>query len=350
MSELESINALLSEENVVTKGAKPAEKSELSNEAEEIGGSTNETPDGGPIGKKVAAKIKKATAPSTKPSQASGKLAEAAKEKEEENEPEEDSAEDDAEDKKEDKDSKKKDKEVKEYFSVDLSDDVAALTEGEELSAEFKTKAATIFEAAVVLRINEQLEVIHEEYAAALKEEVETAKAELAEKVDSYLEYAVQTWMEQNEIAIQNGIKTEIAESVMNGLRQVFVENHIEVSDEEVDLVVQMEDQLDTMQNKLNEQIEQNVALSNRLGNYIKNGIVNEVCEGLALSQKDKLGSLAEGVEFVSEETFREKIEVLKESYFTSNKAGALTEDVQIENSQVTDSMSAYMTAISRWS
>jgi hypothetical protein len=136
----------------------------------------------------------------------------------------------------------------------------------------------------------------------------------------------------------------------MNGLRQVFVENHIEVSDEEVDLVVQMEDQLDTMQNKLNEQIEQNVALSNRLGNYIKNGIVNEVCEGLALSQKDKLGSLAEGVEFVSEETFREKIEVLKESYFTSNKAGALTEDVQIENSQVTDSMSAYMTAISRWS
>jgi hypothetical protein len=350
MSELESINALLSEENVVTKGAKPAEKSELSNEAEEIGGSTNETPDGGPIGKKVAAKIKKATAPSTKPSQASGKLAEAAKEKEEENEPEEDSAEDDAEDKKEDKDSKKKDKEVKEYFSVDLSDDVAALTEGEELSAEFKTKAATIFEAAVVLRINEQLEVIHEEYAAALKEEVETAKAELAEKVDSYLEYAVQTWMEQNEIAIQHGIKTEIAESVMNGLRQVFVENHIEVSDEEVDLVVQMEDQLDTMQSKLNEQIEQNVALSNRLGNYIKNGIVNEVCEGLALSQKDKLGSLAEGVEFVSEETFREKIEVLKESYFTSNKAGALTEDVQIENSQVTDSMSAYMTAISRWS
>jgi hypothetical protein len=350
MSELESINALLSEENVVTKGAKPAEKSELSNEAEEIGGSTNETPDGGPIGKKVAAKMKKATAPSTKPSQASGKLAEAAKEKEEEDEPAEDSAEDDAEDKKEGKDSKKKDKEVKEYFSVDLSDDVAALTEGEELSAEFKTKAATIFEAAVVLRINEQLEVIHEEYAAALKEEVETAKAELAEKVDAYLEYAVQTWMEQNEIAIQNGIKTEIAESVMNGLRQVFVENHIDVSDEKVDLVVEMEDQLDTMQNKLNEQIEQNVALSNRLGNYIKNGIVNEVCEGLALSQKDKLNSLAEGVEFVSEETFREKIEVLKESYFTSTKAGALTEDVQIENSQVTDSMSAYMSAISRWS
>lgn len=356
MSELESINAVLSEENVVTKGAKPAEKSELSNEAEEIGGSSKETPDGGPVGKKVAAKIKKAAAPSTHPSQASGKLAEEAKEKgekaekEEKGEPKEDSAQDDAEDKKEGEDSKKKDKEVKEYFSVDLSDDVAALTEGEELSAEFKTKAATIFEAAVVLRINEQLEVIHEEYAAALKEEVETAKAELAEKVDAYLEYAVQTWMEQNEIAIQNGIKTEIAESVMNGLRQVFVENHIDVSDEKVDLVVEMEDQLDTMQNKLNEQIEQNVALSNRLGNYIKNGIVNEVCEGLALSQKDKLNSLAEGVEFVSEETFREKIEVLKESYFTSTKAGALTEDVQIENSQVTDSMSAYMSAISRWS
>ena len=357
MSELESINSVLSEENVVTKGAKPAEKSELSNEAEEIGGSSNETPDGGPIGKKVAAKMKKVSAPSTHPSQSSGKLAEAAKEKgekaekeEEDDETKEDSAADESEDKKEGEDSKKKDKEVKEYFSVDLSDDVAALTEGEELSSEFKLKAATIFEAAVVLRINEQLEVIHEEYAAALNEEVETLKAELAEKVDTYLDYAIKTWMEQNEIAIQHGIKTEIAESVMDGLRKVFVENNIDVLDEKVDLVVEMEGQLDTMENKLNEQIEQNITLSKKLGNYIKNGIVNEVCEGLALSQKDKFHSLAEGVEFVSEETFREKIEVLKESYFSSTKAAALTEDVQIENSQISDSMSAYMTAISRWS
>lgn len=352
MSELDAIEQIFSEEetlneNVVTKGAKPAEKSPLHNEAEELGGSSKETPDGGPVGKKVAAKMKKAAAPSTHPSQASGKLAEEKKEKEEAGEPEEDSKADEAEDKKEDK---KKEKEMKEYFEVDLSSDVAALTEGEDLSEEFKSKAATIFEAAVVSRINEQLEIIHEEYAAALKEEVEQVKSELAEKVDTYLSYAVNTWMEQNEIAIQHGIKSEIAESVMNGLRQVFVENNIDIQDEKVDLVAEMEGQLDSMENKLNEQIEQNAILSKKLGNYIKNGIVSEVCEGLAHSQRDKVMSLAEGVEFGSEESFREKMETIKESYFPVSKPVALTEDVSLENTQVSDSMAAYMNAISRWS
>lgn len=347
MSESEAIEQIFSEdeqleENVVTKGAKPAEKSPLHNEGEELGGSSKETPDGGPVGKKVAAKMKKAAAPSTHPSQASGKLAE---EKDEEDE--EDSKEDESEDKKEDK---KKEKEMKEYFEVDLSSDVAALTDGENLSEEFKSKAATIFEAAVISRINEQLEVIHEEYAAALTEEVEKVKSELAERVDNYLTYAVTTWMEQNQIAIQNGIKTDIAESVMSGLRQVFVENNIDIADEKVDLVTEMEGQLDTMENKLNEQIEHNVALTKKLGTYIKNGIVSEVCEGLAHSQRDKMISLAEGVEFTSEESFREKMETIKESYFRSDKPVALTEDVQLENTQVNDSMAAYMNAISRWS
>lgn len=328
------------EENVVTKGAKPAEKSELHNEGEDLGGSSKETPDGGPIGKKVAAKMKKAAAPSTHPSQASGKLAEEKDEEKEDEEKEDDEKEDE----------KKDEKEVKEFFEVDLSDDVAALTEGEDLSEEFKSKAATIFEAAVISRINEQLEVIHEEYAAALKEEVEQVKSELAEKVDTYLTYAVNTWMEQNEIAIQHGIKTEIAESVMAGLRQVFVENNVNIDDEKVDLVTEMEGQLDTMEGKLNEQIEQNAALTKKLGNYIKNGIVNEVCEGLAMTQREKMLSLSEGVEFVSEESFREKIQTLKESYFPANKPAALTEDVQLENTQISDSMSAYMSAISRWS
>jgi AmiR/NasT family two-component response regulator len=347
MSESEAIEQIFSEdeqleENVVTKGAKPAEKSPLHNEGEELGGSSKETPDGGPVGKKVAAKMKKAAAPSTHPSQASGKLAE-----EKDEEEDEDSKEDESEDKKEDK---KKEKEMKEYFEVDLSSDVAALTDGENLSEEFKSKAATIFEAAVISRINEQLEVIHEEYAAALTEEVEKVKSELAERVDNYLTYAVTTWMEQNQIAIQNGIKTDIAESVMSGLRQVFVENNIDIADEKVDLVTEMEGQLDTMENKLNEQIEHNVALTKKLGTYIKNGIVSEVCEGLAHSQRDKMISLAEGVEFTSEESFREKMETIKESYFRSDKPVALTEDVQLENTQVNDSMAAYMNAISRWS
>lgn len=341
----EELETSFSEENVVTKNAKAAEKTELSNEAEEIGGSSKETPDGGAVGKKVAAKIKKAAAPSTHPSQASGKLAEEAKEDEDEDEDEKSSA-----DKKEDE-CEKKEKKIKEYFEVDLSDDVAALTEGSELSEEFKTRAATIFEAAVISRINEQLEIINEEYSVALTEQVESIKSDLSDRVDAYLSYAVDTWMEQNEIAIQNGIKTEIAESVLTGLRQVFVENNIDIDDEKVDLLTNMEGQLDTMEGKLNEQIEQNIALSQKLGDYIKNGIVNEVCEGLALSQREKMQSLSEGVEFTSANSFREKVEVLKESYFTSsNKSSTLTEDSQIENQQVTDSMSAYMSAISRWS
>jgi len=332
MSEVEAIEQIFSEdeqleENVVTKGAKPAEKSELHNEGEDLGGSSKETPDGGPIGKKVAAKMKKTAAPSTHPSQASGKLAEESEDAEESVTEEETRT-----------------------FDVDLSSDVAALTEGEDLSAEFKTKAATIFEAAVISRINEQLEVIHEEYAVALKEEVEKVKLELAEKVDTYLNYAVTTWMEQNEIAIQNGIKTEIAESVMTGLRQVFVDNNVNIDDERVDLLDELEGQLDTMEGKLNEQIESNVLLTKKLGNYIKNGIVNEVCEGLAMSQREKMISLTESIECVSEETFRDKVQTLKESYFPANKPGALTEDAQLENTQVSDSMSAYMNAISRWS
>jgi len=156
--------------------------------------------------------------------------------------------------------------------------------------------------------------------------------------------------MEQNEIAIQNGIKTEIAESVMTGLRQVFVDNNVNIDDERVDLLDELEGQLDTMEGKLNEQIESNVLLTKKLGNYIKNGIVNEVCEGLAMSQREKMISLTESIECVSEETFRDKVQTLKESYFPANKPGALTEDAQLENTQVSDSMSAYMNAISRWS
>ena len=342
--EIETIFSDL-EENVVTKGAKPAEKSEFSNEAEEIGGSSKETPDGGPIGKKVAAKMKKATAPSTHPSQASGKLAEE-KDEDEKDEDEKDENETDEDQPK----SEKKGKEVKEYFQVDVSSDVAALTEGEDLSEEFKNKAATIFEAAVVLRLNEQLEVIHEEYAQILEEEVAAVRTELAEQIDDYLSYAVSQWMEDNSLAIEHGIKTEIAENVMSGLQKVFAENYISVPDEKVDLIDEMVDQLDVMENKLNEQIDRNIELNKKIGNYIKNGIVNEVSEDLAMSQRDKLQSLAEGLEFDTEESYRKKIEMLKESYFPSKHSTTVVEDTQVENAQITDAMSAYAAAINRWS
>lgn len=238
-------------------------------------------------------------------------------------------------------------------IEVDLTADVEALMMGEDLSEEFKEKATTIFEAAVVSRLNEELERVHEEYAQTLAEAVESVKVELAEQVDEYLTYAVQQWISSNELAIENGLKAEIAESIVAGLKQVFVENHIEVPDEKVDILESMVSELDSMEAKLNEQIETNVELTKTIGAFVKNGIVNEISEGLASTEKEKLHSLAEGVEFEDEESFRNKVEMLKESYFPSKPATAaetIAEDIQpIVDTDMTDSMSRYVDALRRW-
>jgi len=239
-----------------------------------------------------------------------------------------------------------------EMIEIDLSADVAALTEGEDLTEEFKEKAKTIFEAAVISRLNEELEHIHEQYAEVLEEEIETVKQELAEQVDDYLSYAVSQWIENNALAIEHGVKSEMAESVLEGLKQVFVENYISIPDEKADLVDEMVDQLDVMEDKLNEQIAENVELHKALGGFIKNGIVAEISEGLSLSQKEKLSSLAEAVEFETEESFYEKVKTLKESYFSSKPqvgGEVISEETQAQNAPVSDSMSRYVTALSRW-
>ena len=240
-----------------------------------------------------------------------------------------------------------------ELIEIDLSADVAALTEGEDLSEEFKAKAATIFEAAVVSRLNEELDRVHGEYATALSEQVESVKASLAEQVDEYLTYAVQEWMGKNEIAIETGLKSEIAESVVAGLKKVFVENHIEVPEEKTDIISEMVTELDSMEAKLNEQIDKNVALTREVGAFVKNGIVSEISEGLAATEREKLAGLAEGVEFEDEESFRSKIETLKESYFSSKPQAAaetIAEDVQpVVDSDMTESMSRYVDALRRW-
>ena len=236
-------------------------------------------------------------------------------------------------------------------IEVDLSADVAALTEGEDLSDGFKEKAKTIFEAAVVSRLNEELERMHNDYAKALEEEVETVKTELAEKVDEYLGYAVKQWIEKNQLAVENGIKAEMGEQVLTGLKQVFVENFIDLPDEKVDLVDDLQGQLNTMESKLNESIEENVGLSKKVGGYIKNGIVTEIAEGLSLSQKEKLVSLAEAVEFENEDAFKAKVSTLRESYFsTKPEKTTVSEDVQVENApEAGSSMDAYSQAIARW-
>ena len=236
-------------------------------------------------------------------------------------------------------------------IEVDLSADVAALTEGEDLSDGFKEKAKTIFEAAVVSRLNEELERMHEDYAKALEQEIETVKTELAEKVDEYLGYAVGQWIEKNQLQVESGIKAEMGEQVLTGLKQVFVENYIDLPDEKVDLVDDLQSQLNKMESKLNESIEENVGLSKKVGGYIKNGIVTEIAEGLSLSQKEKLVSLAEAVEFENEESFKAKVSTLRESYFsTKPEKTTVTEDVQVENApEAGSSMDAYSQAIARW-
>ena len=241
--------------------------------------------------------------------------------------------------------------ETESVIEVDLSADVAALTEGENLSEEFKEKAKTIFEAAVVSKLNEELERMHEDYAKALDKEIETVKTELAEKVDDYLSYAVTQWMDKNSLQVEAGIKAELGESVLTGLKKVFVENYIELPDEKVDLVDDLQAQLNKMESKLNESIEENVGLSKKVGGYIKNGIVTEIAEGLSLSQKEKLVSLAEAVEFENEESFKEKVSTLRESYFsTKPEKTTVSEDVQVENApEAGSAMDAYSQAIARW-
>lgn len=329
------------EESSVTAGAKSADpQKKLENDGSSLGGvqdlggptPQNSKPDDESNKYKVVAGGS-ATAPTTKPSDASSSQGASIK-KEETEEGDEVIAEE----------------EETQVLHVDLSADVAALTEGEDLSEEFKQKAATIFEAAVITRLNEELERLHEDYAKVLEEEIETVKSELAEHVDEYLTYAVQRWAKDNELAIEHGIKTEMAESVLTGLKQVFAENYIDISDEKVDLVDEMMNQLDTMETKLNEQIEENVELNREIGGYIKNGIVNEISEGLSLTQKEKLAALAEAVEFDDEDTFREKVATLRESYFsTKPEVTTVTEDVEVENENVSGPMSAYVQALSRW-
>ena len=335
------------DENQVTANAKPADpQGKLENEGsalggiQDLGGPTPQNSKPDDESNKYRVVGKSATPPSTKPSDASGQKAEfsAKGDVKAGHEPEgETIAEEEA--------------ETSSIIEVDLSADVAALTEGEDLSEEFKEKAATIFEAAVVSRLNEELERMHEDYAKVLAEEIETVKSELAEQVDEYLSYAVTKWMEDNSLAIEAGIKTEMAENILDGIKQVFVENHIDLPEEKVDLVDEMIEQLDRMEGKLNESIEENVSLHKEIGNFVKNGIVSEVSEGLTLTQREKMMSLAEAVEFDNEESFREKVSTLRDSYFsTKPESKEVTEDVEVEQSQVvTESMDAYVKALSRW-
>ena len=230
--------------------------------------------------------------------------------------------------------------EIEEEEEFDVSEDVSALLEGEELSEEFQEKARTIFEAALRSKVEEIKEgmvaAYDEAYEERLVEEVTEIKSALTERVDSYLEYVAEEWVTENRLAIESGLKAEMSESFLSGMKSLFEEHYVSIPEEKYDVLESMVEKLDEMETKLNEQIEKNIPLNSRLSESVADGIFDEVAEGLALSQKEKLASLAESVEFESAKTYREKLEMLKESYFAAKKAPKaqtenLSEEVDID-------------------
>ena len=236
----------------------------------------------------------------------------------------------------------------------DMEEDVNALLGGEELSEEFRAKAKTIFEAAINSKVAAIQQSIEEEYAEKLSEQIEEAKADLAERVDSYLEYVADEWFEENQLAVEGGLKTEMTESFLEGMKSLFEEHYVQIPEDKYDVLESMVEKLDDMETKLNEQIEKNIGLNSRLGESVANGILESVSDGLASTQKEKLASLSESVEFESEESYREKLETLKESYFTSKPSNArtetLSEGVDQAGVEVAGSMAGYLKTLSSFS
>jgi hypothetical protein len=278
-------------------------------------------------------------------------VAEAAKEDEEDEEDEDEEDEEDEEGGK-----KKGKKKMEEEFDID--EDVNALLAGEELSEEFQEKARTIFEAAIRSRVSEIKEDLQVAYEEALVEEIGLIKESLEERVDAYLEYVADEWIQENALAVEHGLKTEMTESFLEGMRGLFEDHYVTIPEDKYDVIESMVDKLDEMEEKLNEQIEKNVALNRRLAESVADVIFGDVAEGLALSQKDKLASLAENVEFDGEENYREKLVTLRESYFPTRSTGTqrndsetLTESADIQNNstpEVGDRMAAYLTTLGR--
>ena len=240
---------------------------------------------------------------------------------------------------------------------IDIEADVQALIEGEELSEDFQNKARTIFEGAIRSKVAEIKEELQESYAVALVEELDKIKEGLTERVDSYLEYVADEWMQENALQVEAGLKTEMTESFLEGMKSLFEEHYVTIPEEKYDVLNSMVDKLDEMESKLNEQIDRNVALNRRLAESNADGIFTAVAEGLADTQKEKLATLAENVEFESEKDYREKLVTLKESYFPSKTSAPkstsenLSEEVSTEeviSEDVTPRMQAYLDILSR--
>ena len=352
------------EENVVTKGAKPADPMPASGiPVEDLGGPTPENykPDDDSAKLKdpaaTLAQVKdvvNAKAAKAEEAEVDGEVIE-----EEEVTTDEVVAEEEAEatDEVVAEEETTEEEVIEEEETIDIEADVQALLEGEELSEEFQDKARTIFEGAIRSKVAEIKEELQESYAVALVEELDKIKEGLTERVDSYLEYVADEWFVENALQVETGLKTEMTESFLAGMKSLFEDHYVQIPEEKYDVLNSMVDKLDEMENKLNEQIDRNVALNRRLAESNADGIFSAVSEGLADTQKEKLATLAENVEFESEADYREKLETLKESYFPSktsapkNTSENLSEEVstdEVISEETSPRMQAYLNVLSR--
>jgi hypothetical protein len=243
--------------------------------------------------------------------------------------------------------------EEEEVVELDIDADVEALLQGEELSEEFQEKAKTIFEAAINAKVAAIQEDLEASYATVIEEKVAEFKTETTERVDSYLEYVASEWLEENQLTVEEGLKSEMSESFLTGLKGLFEEHYVSIPEDRYDVLESMVNKLDEMEGKLNEQIDRNVALNRRLAESTSDGVLSDVSEGLAVTQKEKLATLAESVEFDSETDYREKLVTLREAYFPSRPSAQrdsseyIAEEVTMDQ-EVTGTMGGYLTTLQR--
>ena len=319
----------------ITGGAVPQQKSDLKNDAIEVGGSSKEKPEGPDnVGKKAAApvgvekdktlKMKPSGASSSMPGALSAKIFD--------------------------------DVEVEGEAVTENNEDIAAVLAGADLSEEFQEKAKTVFEAAVDARVAAKIDSLKEQAATKFVEEIESMKDEFASRVENFLQYAADEWLKENELAVEQGLRTEVTETFMEGLRKLFIESNINVPDDKLDLAAEMSEKIDEMEDRLNEQVKKNVELHEVVGTYRKNEILSELTRGLAETQKDKFKSLADAVEFKSDESYREKLGQIKESYFGAPKTETVTEVASEESApeaekqleSISESMASYVEQLAK--
>jgi len=339
---IEELEAEVSQEleeaqaDVAKKGAVKGEPSKkVDGEVQDLGPAVDEPQDKDTGSAKAGDKVKKAADPKAKKIAAGYKMkAEVKKEDVEKDEKEESTL-----------DSR--------LASIDVSEDVDALMNGQELSEEFKNKAKTIFEAAVKSKIRSEVERIEEESKKETETQMESFKSDLTEKVDNYLNYVVEQWLKDNELAIERGLKGEIAEDFISGLKTLFEEHYIDVPNEKYDVLESQSEKIDELEKKLNEQVEKNAELNGKVSGMVRDSLIAEVSADLVDTEIEKFKELAKDAEFTTEESFKEKLETLKESYFPKKKVVSESVDSEsdsseVESKEVSGSMASYLAAITK--